>query len=134
MAAPTTSVPQRIARYALIAFLVLLGLWMLRRFIPALCWAVVLAIATSSLYDRWLVSLPTAIGQFAAADGRPQDRRIISRQLSFQPLHGRCTVARASGQVARGFRAPGEIRTPDPQVRSLMLYPTELRAHRTCGE
>jgi hypothetical protein len=25
--------------------------------------------------------------------------------------------------------APGEIRTPDPQVRSLMLYPTELRAH-----
>jgi hypothetical protein len=26
--------------------------------------------------------------------------------------------------------APGETRTPDPQVRSLMLYPTELRAHR----
>src|SRR6201997_3795045 len=26
--------------------------------------------------------------------------------------------------------APGEIRTPDPQVRSLMLYPTELRARR----
>src|SRR6202050_5795119 len=26
------------------------------------------------------------------------------------------------------WRAPGEIRTPDPQVRSLMLYPTELRA------
>jgi hypothetical protein len=25
--------------------------------------------------------------------------------------------------------APGEIRTPDPQVRSLVLYPTELRAH-----
>jgi hypothetical protein len=28
------------------------------------------------------------------------------------------------------LRAPGEIRTPDPQVRSLMLYPTELRARR----
>jgi hypothetical protein len=25
--------------------------------------------------------------------------------------------------------APGEIRTPDPQVRSLVLYPAELRAH-----
>jgi hypothetical protein len=25
--------------------------------------------------------------------------------------------------------APGEIRTPDHQVRSLVLYPTELRAH-----
>ena len=24
--------------------------------------------------------------------------------------------------------APEEIRTPDPQIRSLMLYPTELRA------
>ena len=24
--------------------------------------------------------------------------------------------------------APGEIRTPDPLVRSQMLYPTELRA------
>jgi hypothetical protein len=25
--------------------------------------------------------------------------------------------------------APGEIRTPDPLVRSQILYPTELRAH-----
>jgi hypothetical protein len=25
--------------------------------------------------------------------------------------------------------APGEIRTPDHQVRSLVLYPAELRAH-----
>ena len=27
------------------------------------------------------------------------------------------------------FGAPGEIRTPDPQIRSLVLYPAELRAH-----
>jgi hypothetical protein len=26
------------------------------------------------------------------------------------------------------FGAPGEIRTPDPLVRSQVLYPTELRA------
>jgi hypothetical protein len=26
--------------------------------------------------------------------------------------------------------ALGEIRTPDPQIRSLVLYPAELRAHR----
>ena len=26
------------------------------------------------------------------------------------------------------FGALGEIRTPDPQIRSLMLYPAELRA------
>ena len=54
MSAPETSTPQKIARYLLIVALVALGVWMLRRFIPALCWAVVLAIATSSLYDRWL--------------------------------------------------------------------------------
>src|ERR1700739_4160107 len=28
------------------------------------------------------------------------------------------------------FGAPGEIRAPDPLVRSQVLYPTELRAHR----
>jgi hypothetical protein len=30
-------------------------------------------------------------------------------------------------QIASG--APGTIRTSDPQIRSLMLYPAELRAH-----
>ena len=35
--------------------------------------------------------------------------------LTLHPLHG----------------APGEIRTPDHQVRSLVLYPAELRAHGT---
>jgi len=49
---PTTA--QNAARYVLIGALVLAGAWMLRHFIPALCWAVVLAIATSSVYDRWL--------------------------------------------------------------------------------
>ncbi len=51
---PDTSGTQKVSRYVLIACLVGLGVWMLRRFLPALCWAVVLAIATSSLYDRWL--------------------------------------------------------------------------------
>jgi hypothetical protein len=37
------SVAQNIARYALISLLVVLGAWMLRFFLPALCWAVVLA-------------------------------------------------------------------------------------------
>jgi len=51
---PDFSVSQKIARYALISALVLLGAWMLQHFLPALCWAVVLAIGTSKLYDRWL--------------------------------------------------------------------------------
>jgi predicted PurR-regulated permease PerM len=51
---PDVSIAQKIARYTLIGLLVVLGAWMLQRFLPALCWAVVLAIGTSSLYDRWL--------------------------------------------------------------------------------
>jgi predicted PurR-regulated permease PerM len=42
------------ARYVLIGALLLLGGWMLQRFLPALCWAVVLAVASASLYDHWL--------------------------------------------------------------------------------
>src|SRR6185312_17506726 len=37
-----------------------------------------------------------------------------------------CVLHRCSG-----IGAPGEIRTPDHQVRSLVLYPTELRARGT---
>src|SRR5262245_15586261 len=35
----------------------------------------------------------------------------------------------ATGKVAKlASGAPEEIRTPDPQIRSLVLYPAELRA------
>ena len=54
MSPANPSVAQKTARYILIGLLVLLGAWMLSRFLPALCWAVVLAIATSHFYDRWL--------------------------------------------------------------------------------
>jgi predicted PurR-regulated permease PerM len=55
---PDLSLAQKTARYALIGLLVILGAWMLRDFLPALCWAIVLAIGTSSLYDRWLAKFP----------------------------------------------------------------------------
>ncbi|HUN71554.1 MAG TPA: AI-2E family transporter [Steroidobacteraceae bacterium] len=47
------TIGQKTARYVLIGALVLAGAWMLRHFIAALCWALVLAIATSSVYDGW---------------------------------------------------------------------------------
>ena len=53
-AGPAGSTAQQTARWALIIALMVLGAWVLRHFLPALCWAVVLAIATSSLYDKWL--------------------------------------------------------------------------------
>ena len=54
MSTPDRSLAQKTARYVLIGLLVTLGAWMLRIFLPALCWAIVLSIGTSSLYDRWL--------------------------------------------------------------------------------
>jgi len=58
VATSEVSVAQRIALYTLISTLVLMALWMLQHFLAALCWAVVLAIGTSSLYDRWLDRFP----------------------------------------------------------------------------
>src|SRR5665213_1039990 len=51
---PSDSTAHKSARYILIGALLLLGGWMLQRFLPALSWAVVLAVATASLYDAWL--------------------------------------------------------------------------------
>src|SRR3954452_10391778 len=44
--------PALVARVALALGLVLLGLWTLHGFLPALAWAVILAIATWPLYRR----------------------------------------------------------------------------------
>lgn len=54
MAADSGANAQKVARYFLTALLVLLGGWMLRHFLSALAWAVVLGIATSPWYERWL--------------------------------------------------------------------------------
>ena len=54
--------PQRIARLVLAAALVLLGLWILHRYLVALAWAVVLAIALWPLYRR-LVGAPAGQGK-----------------------------------------------------------------------
>jgi predicted PurR-regulated permease PerM len=49
---------QRIGRLVVAALLVLLGLWILRDFLPALAWAAVFAIATWPLYRRVAARLP----------------------------------------------------------------------------
>ena len=54
MPGPSDSPAHKTARYVLVGALLLLGGWMLQRFLPALSWAVVLAIATASFYDYWL--------------------------------------------------------------------------------
>jgi predicted PurR-regulated permease PerM len=57
-AEPTAS-SQRIARVVVATVLVLLGLWILHRFLPALAWATVLAIALWPLYRRLAWAFPS---------------------------------------------------------------------------
>jgi predicted PurR-regulated permease PerM len=55
---------QRIAGVAFAAALLLLGLWTLRSFLPALAWAAILAIAIWPLYERAKRNCPKSLGSF----------------------------------------------------------------------
>ena len=93
---------QKIARYVLMGALVLAGAWMLRHFIPALCWAAVLAIATSSIYDRWL----------AKFRGKRRDvwaaltfTLIVGAVLLVPLIYGGVVAGREAISIAREFAA-----------------------------
>jgi predicted PurR-regulated permease PerM len=64
-AGPEPSSQQR-ARFVLAAGFVILGLWILQDFLPALAWAVVLSIALWPLYQRLLQVLPKRSGRIIA--------------------------------------------------------------------
>lgn len=57
---------QQRARLVVAAGFVLLGLWILRDFLPALAWAVVLSIALWPLYRRWLLLFHGASARIVA--------------------------------------------------------------------
>ncbi len=40
----------------------------------------------------------------------------------------KCVLFKEHYYIIISFGVPGEIRTHDPQIRNLVLYPTELRA------
>jgi predicted PurR-regulated permease PerM len=117
---PDVFIAQKVARYALIGLLALLGAWMLQRFLPALCWAVVLAIGTSSLYDRWL----------AIFQGK---RRHIWAALSFTSIvgivvivplvYGGIVALREAISLARNFLESSKGGRPDlPQWIGQLPY------------
>ena len=60
-----------------------------------------------------------------AASGECADNPFGAKVLPMAPVRA---VTYVTGMDPRGFGAPGEIRTPDPLVRSQVLYPAELRA------
>jgi hypothetical protein len=56
---------------------------------------------------------------------------VTSRHSVYPPRTARCNGGELAWYLTKIENgAPGEIRTPDPQIRSLMLYPAELRARR----
>ena len=59
---------------------------------------------------------------------RPNRMRFVELELSSSS--GRAIQKKAPTGDLLLYGAPGEIRTPDHLVRSQVLYPAELRAHR----
>lgn len=64
--APPEPPSQQRARLVLATIFVIIGLWILHDFLPALAWAVVLAIALWPLYQRLLVLFPEGSGRIVA--------------------------------------------------------------------
>ncbi len=110
---------QKTALYVLIGALALVGAWMLRHFIPALCWAIALAIATSSVYDRWL----------AQFHGRRRDvwaaltfTVIVGAVLVVPLIYGGVAAGREAISIAREFAA-STGRGPPPLPAWLVQIP-----------
>ena len=57
---------------------------------------------------------------------------LVLEPSQFRALHS--SHDRRSSDLVNSAGAPEEIRTPDPQIRSLVLYPAELRARIPASE
>jgi predicted PurR-regulated permease PerM len=113
------TIAQKVARYVLIGVLVLIGAWMLRHFIPALCWAIVLAIATSSMYDRWLANFHGTRAHVWAA---LTFTVLIGVVLLVPLIYGGVVAAREAIALARGLAASAG-RGPPPLPSWLDQFP-----------
>jgi len=108
--APDVSVAQKIARYALIGLLVALGAWILQRFLPALCWAVVLAIGTSTVYDRWLAKFRGKRRHVWAA---LTFTTLVGLVLIVPLIYGGIVAVREAMSLARSFVLSSKDGPPD---------------------
>ena len=71
-----------------------------------------------------------AIGAVTADAGRHAQMTRPSEQMITRTKRFSATSPRLADTGPGALGALGGIRTPDPQIRSLVLYPAELRAHR----
>src|SRR5580704_7871282 len=65
-----------------------------------------------------------------ASRAAKQSDRPYTAMISSGSQRGKRARQHNNGLCSGVRGAPGEIRTPDPQIRSLVLYPAELRARR----
>ena len=95
---------QRMSRTIAATALALLGLWILHRFLPALAWATILAVALWPLYSRLRRALPGHGGRVAA----PLIATLLVGLVLLVPLvYGAIEVARQSGALVQYV---GEVR------------------------
>ena len=79
---------------------------------------------------RWRKGRPAGSSADRLTENRPPDRKQTGRRRSGSD--------EKQGDAARRLHLPllrdsGAVRTLDPQLRRLLLYPTELRNHRRAG-
>lgn len=99
-----TSSSQRIARVIVATALGLLGLWILRRFLPALAWATILAIALWPMYWRLMRAFPGRERRIMA----PLGITLLVGLIIIVPLvYAAVEVARESGALVAYI---GEVR------------------------
>ena len=80
---------------------------------------------TSNLNRALHLSFGATLCQLFLRKGRWAEKYRINRNIL---RHGNCL--RGCGIVGDFRGAPGGTRTPDPEIRNLVLYPTELQAPR----
>jgi predicted PurR-regulated permease PerM len=97
---PGQSTAHKTARYLLSGALLVIGCWMLQRFLPALAWAVVLAVATTTLYDRWLKRFTGPRRHFWAA---LSFTAIVGAIVVVPLLYFGFVAVRESAALIRGF-------------------------------
>jgi uncharacterized protein YbdZ (MbtH family) len=88
-------------------------------------------------YSIWPADRELTLGWSTAGFSGDKAARLAYVEEVSRKRCGQYSQAKKSRQDMSAFSvygAPGRIRTSDPQVRSLVLYPTELRARGTEAE
>jgi hypothetical protein len=84
--------------------------------------------SVTTILDKYLARTRALAGEAVSLFENANEHRVC------QPFANRNTeLNKGSVQVIEKIGAPEEIRTPDPQIRSLVLYPAELRVRLPCG-